>query len=41
LETKKLFNFNHLAINRTWGKTPGNDLCIVSSRSRISLNLKS
>ena len=25
----------------TWGKTPGNDLCVVSSRSRISLNLKS
>src|SRR4051812_18264330 len=25
----------------TWGKTPGNDLCIVSSRSRISLNLNS
>src|SRR3954466_12829193 len=24
---------------RTWGKTRGNDLCIVSSRSRISLNL--
>jgi len=29
------------SIWRTWGKTPGNDLCIVSSRSRISLNLKS
>jgi hypothetical protein len=27
--------------HRTWGKTPGNDLCIVSSRSRISLNLNS
>ena len=25
----------------TWGKTPGNDLCIVSSCSRISLNLNS
>jgi electron transfer flavoprotein beta subunit len=25
----------------TWGKTPGNDLCIVSSRSRKSLNLNS
>ena len=30
-----------IAVTRTWGKTPGNDLCIVSSRSRISLNLKS
>jgi methyl-accepting chemotaxis protein len=26
---------------RTWGKTPGNDLCIVSSCSRINLNLNS
>ena len=25
----------------TWGKTPGKDLCIVSSRSCISLNLNS
>jgi hypothetical protein len=25
----------------TWGKTPGNDLSIVSSHSRIGLNLKS
>jgi hypothetical protein len=25
----------------TRGKTPGNDLCIVSSRSRISINLNS
>jgi DNA-binding FrmR family transcriptional regulator len=29
------------ALEGTRGKTPGNDLCIVSNRSRISLNLKS
>ncbi len=30
-----------IAVTRTRGKTPGNDLCIVSSCSRISLNLNS